>query len=131
MTREEAQKIIEALVILRETATDADALNAAAVYPAWREGVNYAAGQRVRRDGTLYKALTGHTSQSDWTPEAAPSLFARVLIPDENVIPEWEQPDSTNTYKKGDRVTHNGRTWVSDVDNNSWEPGVYGWSEAT
>lgn len=61
----------------------------------------------------------------------ADGLFAKVLIPDENVIPEWEQPDSTNTYQKGDKVAHNGKTWVSEVDNNSWEPGVYGWSEAT
>ena len=51
------------------------------------------------------------------------------LIPDPDVIPEWEQPDSTNPYSKGDKVTHNGKTWVSDVDNNVWEPGVYGWSE--
>lgn len=128
MTREEAQKIIEALVTLRESASDADALNAIAIYPAWREEVTYTTGQRVRHDGTLYKVLQDHTSQADWTPEAAPSLFAKVLIPDENVIPAWEQPDSTNTYKKGDKVTHNGKMWVSDVDNNSWEPGVYGWS---
>lgn len=29
----------------------------------------------------------------------------------------------------GDKVAHNGKTWVSDVDNNVWEPGVYGWIE--
>ena len=45
------------------------------------------------------------------------------------MIPEWEQPDSTNPYMKGDKVTHGGKTWVSDIDNNVWEPGVYGWSE--
>jgi hypothetical protein len=28
---------------------------------------------------------------------------------------------------KGDRVTHNDQTWESTVDNNVWEPGVYGW----
>lgn len=130
MTREEAQKIIEALVTLRETASDADALNAVAIYPAWREGAAYAAGQRVRHDGTLYKVLQDHTSQADWTPDAAPSLFAKVLIPDPEVIPEWEQPDSTNPYSAGDRVTHNGKTWVSNIDGNVWEPGVYGWNEA-
>lgn len=129
MTREEAQKIIEALVTLRESASDADALNAVALYPAWREDVTYTTGQRVRHDGTLYKVLQDHTSQADWTPEAAPSLFAKVLIPDPEVIPEWEQPDSTNPYMQGDKVTHNGKTWVSDIDNNVWEPGVYGWSE--
>lgn len=129
MTREEAQKIIEALVTLRESASDADALNAVAIYPAWREDVTYTTGQRVRHDGTLYKVLQDHTSQADWTPEAAPSLFAKVLIPDPETITEWEQPDSTNPYMQGDKVTHNGKTWVSDIDGNVWEPGVYGWNE--
>ena len=80
-------------------------------------------------NGTLYKVLTAHTSQDDWTPDAAPSLFAKVLISDETIIPEWEQPDSTNPYSAGDKVTHNRKTWVSDIDNNVWEPGVYGWTE--
>lgn len=62
-------------------------------------------------------------------PTDAPSLFAKVLIPDENVVPAWEQPDSTNPYMVGDKVTHNGGTWVSVVDNNVWEPGTYGWNE--
>ena len=52
-----------------------------------------------------------------------------MLIPDPTVVPEWEQPDSTNPYAKGDKVTHNGKTWVSDIDGNVWEPGVYGWTE--
>ena len=39
------------------------------------------------------------------------------------------QPDSTNPYAKGDKVTHNGKTWQSTTDNNVWEPGVYGWEE--
>lgn len=130
MTREEAQKIIEAIVTLRESANDTDALNAVALYPAWRDGVEYKTGQRVRHDGMLYKVLQDHTSQADWTPDAAPSLFAKVLIPDTDVIPEWEQPGSTNPYSAGDKVTHNGKTWVSDIDGNVWEPGVYGWNEA-
>ena len=129
MTKSEAIAFISALVTLREAATDKQALAAPALYPLWRSGVYYAAGIRVLYNGTLYKVLTAHTSQDDWTPDAAPSLFAKVLIPDETVIFEWEQPDSTNTYSAGDKVTHNGKTWVSDIDNNSWEPGVYGWTE--
>ena len=83
-------------------------------------------GQRVLYDSVLYKVLQAHTSQADWTPVNAPSLFARVLIVDENVIPEWVQPDSTNPYMKGNRVTHNGITYESLIDNNVWEPGVIG-----
>lgn len=130
MTRAEAEKIIAALVTLRESATDEQALNVPALYPAWRSGVAYTAGQRVLYNAVLYKVLQAHTSQDDWTPDAAVSLFAKVLIPDTDVIPEWEQPDSTNPYMKSDKVTHNGKTWVSDIDNNVWEPGVYGWSES-
>ena len=84
----------------------------------------------MRYDGVLYKCLQDHTVQVDWTPTAASSLWAKVLIPDPDIIPEWEQPDSTNPYSKGDKVMHNGKTWVSDIDNNVWTPGEYGWTEA-
>lgn len=129
MTKSEAKAFISALVTLREKATDEQALAVPVLYPVWRSGVNYAVGIRVLYNGILYKVLTAHTSQDDWTPDAAPSLFAKVLIPDETVVPEWEQPDSTNPYMKDDKVTHNGKTWVSDIDNNVWEPGVYGWTK--
>lgn len=112
--------------------TDAEALDAACMYPRWSgDVVEYTAGQRVQYDGTLYTVLQTHTSQSTWTPTAAPSLFAEVLIPDPGVIPEWKQPDNTNPYKKGDKVKHNGKTWESDHDSNVWEPGVFGWTEVT
>ena len=129
MTRDEAQAIVNAFVTLRESATDEMALNVPVLYPAWRDGVTYTTGQRVRHDGTLYKVLQYHTSQTDWAPDAAPSLFAKVLIPDPETVPEWVQPDSTNPYMQGDKVTHNSKTWISDIDNNVWEPGVYGWTE--
>jgi chitodextrinase len=99
------------------------------VYPTWKPDVEYKAGDRVLYNNILYKVVTTHTSQNDWAPIIAPSLFAKVLIPDDNVIPAWEQPDSTNAYATGDKVTHNGKTWISNVDNNVWEPGAYGWSE--
>lgn len=130
MTKSEAKAFISALVTLREKATDEQALAVLALYPVWRSGVYYEVGIRVLYNGILYKVLTAHTSQDDWSPDAAPSLFAKVLIPDETIIPEWQQPDSTNPYMKDDKVTHNGKTWVSDIDNNVWEPGVYGWTES-
>ena len=130
MTRAGAEAIIAALVTLREAATDEQALAVPVLYPAWRSGVDYVTGLRILYDNALYKVLQDHTSQNDWTPDAASSLFAKVLIPDETTISEWEQPDSTNAYSQGDKVTHNGKTWISDIDNNVWEPGVYGWTEA-
>lgn len=130
MNRRETQAFINSLIKLRDTVTDEQALIAIEVYPQWDgNGEAYKVGQRVQYNGVLYKVLIDHTSQETWIPTDAPSLFAKVLIPDDNVIPEWEQPDSTNPYKAGDKVAYNGKTWVSIVDNNVWEPGVYGWEE--
>ena len=130
LTESEVSRMLIAQQINALTVDDNTALRMVEFYPAWEAGTDYAAGFKVQHNGTLYKCLTAHTSQADWTPDAAPSLWAKVLIPDETVIPAWEQPDSTNPYSKGDTVTHNGKTWVSDIDNNVWEPGVYGWTEA-
>ena len=80
------------------------------------------------------KCIQAHTSQADWTPENAPSLYAKILPGQSGTeIGEWVQPDSTNPYMKGDKVTHGGKVWVSSVDNNVWEPGATGteslWTE--
>lgn len=52
-----------------------------------------------------------------------------MLITDPSVIPEWEQPDSTNPYMKGDKVRYKGVVYVSLIDNNVWSPADYsaGW----
>lgn len=125
---EKARRLREVIEGTAETLTDKAALEVPELFTAWEAGKEYAAGQRVRHGGILYKVLTAHTSKAEWVPGVAASLFARVLIPEENVILEWTQPDSTNAYMTGDKVTHNSKTWKSDVDNNVWEPGVYGWS---
>ena len=123
----ELRTLIEKAV---QSLDDKDALECVCLYEKWSgDSVQYEAGQRVQDDGILYTVLQAHTSQPDWKPADAPSLFAKVLIPDPTVIPEWEQPESTNPYSKGDKVTHNGKTWVSNIDGNVWEPGVYGWTE--
>lgn len=127
MTREEAKAMIEALVALRTNATDEQALKAPAIYPRWKEEVSYTTGERVLYEGVLYKVLQDHTSQAGWAPTDAPSLFAKVLIPDDDVIPEWEQPDSTNAYMTGDKVRYEGVVYISIVDNNVWKPTEYGW----
>lgn len=104
--------------------TDEDALELPNAFPEWNPTATYKTGDRVRYNGKLYKCLQDHTAQADWTPEAAVSLWALVI---NEGIPEWQQPESTNPYMKGDKVKHNGKTWESTIDNNVWEPGVYGW----
>lgn len=130
------EKAIEKLKAMRKQAeinaagnTEAQALEVSALYADWEtleEGYFLTVGDRVTYRDVLYNVITAHNVQSTWNPVDSPSLFAKVLIPDPEVIPEWEQPDSTNPYSKGDRVTHNEKTWESLVDNNVWEPGALG-----
>lgn len=106
--------------------TDDQALKVTALYPLWDDAKTYAVGDRVRYAGNLYRCLTAHTAQAAWTPTDAHSLWAKVLTDPSGEILPWVQPDSTNPYAKGDKVTHNGKTWESLVDNNVWEPGAIG-----
>lgn len=131
MKREKAFALRKMIEKASMSLSDEDALEAVEFFPAWNVPADYVVGDRVRYNGLLYKCLQSHTSQSTWTPADAPSLWAQVLIPDPEVIPEWVQPESTNPYMKGDKVKHNGKTWICDIDNNVWEPGVYGWTEIT
>lgn len=79
----------------------------------------------------LWKCLQSHTSQADWAPNLAVSLWVQVDNPAEE-WPEWRQPTGAHdAYEKGYKVSHNDKHWISNVDNNVWEPGVYGWTEAT
>lgn len=131
MRKSEALKLRHHIETAVQSLPDSEALDAVTLHPEWAAGVDYATGHKVQHGGKLYRCLQAHASQEVWEPENAPALWAKVLIPDETVIHEWEQPDSTNPYSAGDKVTHNGKTWVSDVDNNVWEPGVYGWTETS
>lgn len=131
MKREKAFALRKMIEKASVSLSDEDALEAVEFFPAWNVPADYVVGDRVRYNGLLYKCLQSHTSQTAWTPTDAPSLWAQVLIPDPEVIPEWVQPESTNPYMKGDKVKHNGKTWICDIDNNVWEPGVYGWTEIT
>ena len=93
----------------------------------WAYPLDFKAGEIRRYEGVLYRCISTHTSQSDWTPDVAPSLWVKIADPAEE-FPTWAQPvGAHDAYNTGDKVTHNGKRWISTVDNNAWEPGVYGW----
>ena len=61
------------------------------------------------------------------TPDATPALWVVVTVEE---WPEWVQPTGAqDAYAKDAKVTHNEERWISDVDSNVWEPGVYGWTK--
>ena len=137
---QEAQKAMEMLNMdfqaQVQTLPDEQALLVPSVFPLWQVEVVYEVGFKVRHKDILYKVLQAHTSQADWTPDVAVSLFAKVLnepVVDpetgEEEIPLWIQPDNTNPYMKGDKVNYDGVIYESIIDNNVWAPDAYpqGW----
>lgn len=101
------------------------------VFPQWdSNSYQYFAGEKVTYEMKYYRCIQDHTSQADWTPDTAVSLWVNISDPQEE-WPEWKQPiGAQDAYNKGDKVSHNDKHWTSDVDANVWEPGVYGWTEA-
>lgn len=111
--------------------SDGAALKMTEVFPHWSgNSKEYVKDDKVLYNDVLYKVLQNHTSQEGWTPTSAPSLFAKVLT-NEGEILDWEQPSSTNPYMKGDKVKFNGKVYESVIDNNVWSPEAYpqGWKE--
>lgn len=106
---------------------DEEAETVTALFPAWEEGKAYAVADRVQYNELLYRCVQAHTSQSDWTPDVVPALWVRTSTEE---WPEWVQPTGAHdAYNKGDKVSHNGKHWISDIDANVYEPSVYGWTE--
>lgn len=102
----------------------------AELFEAWVTDKDYAVGKILTRpNGNLYKCVQAHRSQAGWEPENTPALWTKIGDPSEE-YPEWSQPlGAHDAYPLGAKVSHNGKKWTSDVDNNVWEPGVYGWSK--
>lgn len=105
------------------------------IYPEWEIGKKYkikdviSYGINSVGDIQLYQVLQEHTSQEQYTPDVANSLYKAIGI-DASGIPIWVQPlGATDGYTKGDIVMYNNKKWQSDIDANVWQPGVYGWTE--
>ena len=127
--KRKAYRIREKIELAAISLSDEDALEAVELFPRWNETAAYTTGDRVRYGELLYKCLLDHQAQASWSPDVSPSLWVRVDNPAEE-WPEWRQPvGSTDAYMTGDKVSHNEKHWICTVDNNTWEPGIYGWDE--
>ena len=146
MTEPDEYSVIQAvkkmLAQSTESLSDEDALSVAALYPTWissvaalyptwisKVGEQVSVGERYWYDGKLYKVVQAHTAQENWTPDVSASLFTEVTIDE---WPEFVQPISTETaYMTGDKVTFEGKHYVSLMNYNTYSPAAYpaGWEE--
>lgn len=130
--QEKARHLRPMIVRASASLSDEDALEAVELFKAWAADTAYAADERIRHGEKLYRCVQAHTSQTDWTPDAAPALWTEVALPGE--IPVWRQPTGAqDAYQKGDRVWYpdkNGHIYESIYGGqNSWSPDAYpqGW----
>lgn len=132
----EMRKALQMFVGTLDADTQLDkVLEIPSVFPAYEVGKAYTTkevfsyGVNSVGDPQLYQVLQDHTSAEQWTPDTATSLYKKIGIAEDGT-PEWVQPlGASDSYNKGDKVSHNDSIWVSDVDANVWEPGVYGWTK--
>lgn len=111
------------------------------------DGANpYLKGEYCIENDMIYKCLIDNTV---YAPSILPSNWEKFIEGNEESTPEieepeteveepntetvspWKQPDGTNPYKEGDKVTYNSKIWISTTNGNVWEPGIYGWEEVT
>ena len=114
--------------------SDSEAMEYSDLYPEWEENTKYTINSIIKfgvdsnGDTQLYRVIQEHISQNDWKPDITPTLYKAIGFTDDN-IDIWTQPlGAHDAYNKNDVVFHNNKKWVSAIDNNVWEPGVYGWN---
>lgn len=125
---ENARRMAESITLATSYLDDEQAESVTILFPLWETNTQYAVGDRRQYDSLLYRCVQAHTSQDGWIPPAVPALWVRTSTEE---WPEWVRPTGAHdAYSAGDKVSHNDKHWISDIDANIWEPGVYGWSEA-
>ena len=118
-------------------------------WPVWRQPLDqfdaYKIGARVTHNNKKWMCSLGDGAGNNvWEPGIYGWDLIEELTTSETEEPEteepqppaieaWQQRHSAPYYQVGDRVTHKGKTWECTAGdgsgNNSWEPGVYGWTE--
>ena len=129
-----ARELRQTIESLATNMDDAQARDNAELFPRWNPSAHYEDGDRVCYEGKLYKVKQGHDAQATWNPVDATALFTEILPGQEGTeIGEWRQPDSTNPYNTGDRVTYQGKIYESLIVGNVWSPDSYpaGWKEVS
>ena len=126
---EMARRLRPMIVKAAKSLDDTDAVDAVELFERWRPEMDLIVDQRVSYVGRLYRVVQAHRSQDGWEPDRTPALFTEVARPGE--IPVWKQPTGAqDAYNKGDKVHYPDKpdpVYISTVDANVWQPGVYGW----
>lgn len=126
---EASKKVARKYVLATEIPAD-ELKDLIGLYDEWKPSLSVKVGERYRYADKLYEVVQAHSTQADWTPDKVPALFKEVTPSEDEegteIIPEWKQPTGGHdAYKKGDKVTFEGKVYESLIDGNSWSPKDY------
>ena len=131
IARKQAQEMLDQLSYktVLESATDDQALEMRPLYSEWQTGVEYTKGAYLQYNSILYRVLQDHTSQADWTPDKAVSLYVNVADPQDPYPPFKKPTGAHDAYSKGDGITFEEKHYRSKIDGNVYSPAEYpaGW----
>ena len=79
---QQAQAIRASMDAAAIVLTDEQAVKAPRLYPTWEAGLAVKAGDRLYYPATdrLYKVVSDHTTQANWTPYAVPALYTVIDV---------------------------------------------------
>ena len=77
---QQAKEIRTSIDNVTGTMDDTDAAKNPMLFLPWEADTKYAAGDRRRYGGKVYKCLQAHTSQVGWEPPAVPALWVVVNV---------------------------------------------------
>ena len=78
ITKKEAQAIIDAMIKLRDSATNEQAKDVSILYPKWEENKDYEAGIRIVYENNLYHINKTHTSSLMNLPNDSTLLYTLI-----------------------------------------------------
>ena len=123
MTRAKAKQLRQLIEQLAVTLDDETALTGIELFPIWTIDRAYAVGDKVQRNGKLWRCIQAHTSQIGWEPENAASLWTEIC---ENHAGTLEDPipyngnmalESGKYYSQNSKIYRCTRDTVNPVYN--------------
>ena len=131
MTREEAQRFIDAVKAIRENADEKTASVAVDIYPTLKaNGELVKAGTRIHFGDTLYKAAVDLWDTAENTPEKAPTLWEEIAYHEGiRIIPEVITVTTAFALGELGYWKADGKTYKSLIAANVYTPAAYpqGW----
>lgn len=95
---------------------DQTALRMLSYYPDWEIGKAYTVGYKVLYKGKLYKVITAHTSQADWTPDVTPTLYERIDETHDGTKHDPIPYDENMALENGKYYTQDSVTYICTRD---------------